>query len=361
MIYVHVPFCHRKCTYCAFYSTPSARLREAYVDAVLHELELRKREIANPVRTIYFGGGTPSLLGLDQLQRMADALGHAVDLGSLEEATMECNPEDLTPDFLAGIRRQGLFNRISIGVQSFDDALLRLIGRRHTARQAVEAVEAAAGAGFENITIDLIYGLPGLDDGAWNKAVQQAVALPVKHLSAYSLTVEEGTALARQVATGRVLMPDDEQVVGQYRMLCDAMRSAGFGHYEVSNFALPGYASRHNSRYWDRTPYVGLGPAAHSFDGHRRRWNVADVERYVVDVFEGCKYYEEETLTTADAHNETVMTGLRTAAGIPSQLVSRQQMQPYIERGWIIENADCYCPTEQGMLYADGMASDLFE
>ena len=361
MIYVHVPFCRRKCTYCAFYSTPSARLREAYVDALLRELELRKDEVSGPVRTVYFGGGTPSLLGLDQLQRIGDALDRAVDLGSLEEATLECNPEDLTPEFLAGLRRQGLFNRISIGVQSFDDALLRLIGRRHTAQQAMDAVEAAARAGFENITIDLIYGIPGLGDGAWRQAVQQAVALPVKHLSAYSLTVEEDTALAQQVATGRVTMPDDERVVEQYLLLCDVMLAAGYEHYEVSNFARPGYASRHNSRYWDRTPYVGLGPAAHSFDGRRRRWNVANVERYVADMAEGCKCFEEETLTVADARNEALMTGLRTAVGIPSQLVSRQRMQPYIERGWIEEKADRYCPTEQGMLYADGMASDLFE
>lgn len=360
MLYVHIPFCHRKCTYCAFYSTPSASLRAGFVDALLREIHLRGTGHNAPVQTVYFGGGTPSLLPLHDLRRIVDTLASVFDLGRVREATIECNPEDLSPDYVSGLRQIGLFNRISLGVQSFDDSLLRLVGRRHTAAQATAAVETLSQAGFDNITVDLIYGIPGLDNNAWLEAVTRAAALPVKHISAYALTVEEGTALHRQVESGRLAMPDDDVVVSQYHILCRTLRSAGFEHYEVSNFARPGFASQHNSRYWDRTPYLGFGPAAHSFDGLRRRWNVSDVARYVSSLGEGGGWYGEELLSDADARNEAVMTGLRTARGIPHRLASPQQMQPYIQRGWIVDDGTAYRPTESGMLYADGMASDLF-
>lgn len=350
MIYIHVPFCHRKCTYCAFYSKPvahSSRLQVEYVDALLCEMELRKGEHAHPIKTVYFGGGTPSLLPVGELTRIVEGLRRCFDLSQVEEVTLEANPEDLTPDYLTALRQLG-FNRLSIGVQSLDDRMLRLLNRRHTAVQALAAVSEARTAGFGNISVDFIYGLPETPE------IQEILG-GVTHVSAYALTVEPGTALAVQVEQGRVTMPGEEEVVRQYHALCQQFQTAGFRQYEVSNFALPGYESKHNSRYWDRTPYLGLGPAAHSFDGKKRRWNNPDGT------------VGEETLTPADAYNELLMTALRTVRGLPLAAVPEEQkerlrrgMQPYIACGWIKQEGDFYRPTTEGLLHADGMAAALF-
>ncbi len=351
MIYIHVPFCHRKCTYCAFYSKPvggGQRILASYVDALLEEMELRKGEQAHPIRTVYFGGGTPSILPLTKLSRIVEALHRCFDLSHLEEMTIEANPEDLAPEYLSDLTRLG-FNRLSIGVQSLDDKVLRLLNRRHTAQQALDAVENAHAAGFSNISIDFIYGLPN------HTPFSSHFSPLITHVSAYSLTIEPGTALAVQVEQGRVVLPDEDEVVRQYHALHDALEVHGFRQYEVSNYARPGYESKHNSRYWDRTPYLGLGPGAHSFDGIRRRWNNPDGT------------YNEETLTEADAYNEILMTALRTTRGLRLAAVPGGQkerlhrlMQPYIDCGWIILKDNHYSPTEEGLLHADGIAAALF-
>lgn len=364
MIYIHIPFCHRKCSYCAFYSkVESGRLKvERYVDALLEEMASRRNEQTMPVRTVYFGGGTPSILEINELKHIVDGLRTCFDLHDVEEATLECNPEDLTPEYLDELRKLHFFNRLSIGVQSFDERLLRTINRRHSPQQAIEAVLHAHEAGFENITIDLIYGLPGQSLADWQATLEQATALPVKHISAYALTLEEGTALAVQVKQGRVELPGEELLLQQYDMLYQHLTKAGFEQYEVSNFCLPGWHSQHNSRYWDRTPYLGLGAAAHSFDGQRRRWNVADVERYCT-----LHGFEEETLAEKDAYNELLMLRLRTAEGIncekvPTAFVRRfdEGMKTMMARGWIVQEGACFRPTREGLLHADGMASELF-
>ena len=355
MIYIHVPFCHRKCTYCAFYSKPvvaSVEIQRAashYVDALVDEMSQRRGEQAHPIKTVYFGGGTPSILPLNELERIVKALYDNFDLSQVEEVTMEANPEDLTPDYLQGLKDMRLINRLSIGIQSLDDKVLRFIGRRHTAMQAIDAVENAHKAGFDNISVDFIYGLP--NDFQFSIFNFQLVS----HLSAYALTVEPGTALALQVEQGRVVLPDDEEVVRQYHSLCQQFRSAGFLQYEISNFSRPGYESKHNSRYWDRTPYLGLGAGAHSFDGFCRRWNKPDGT------------YEEETLTSADAYNELLMTSLRTSRGLSMKAVPKEQrerlhrmMPSYIDCGWIVWKDNHYMPTEEGLLHADGMAAALF-
>ena len=353
MIYIHVPFCHRKCTYCAFYSKPAHGVDgfARYVDALLEEMECRKGEQAHPIRTVYFGGGTPSILPVGELGRIVDGLRRCFDLSQLEEATLEANPEDLTPEYLTSLRDLGLFNRLSIGVQSLVDEMLRLIGRRHTAQQAFEAVENARRAGFDNISIDFIYGLPSNLDFP---NILDFLGI-VSHVSAYALTVEEGTALARQVEQGRVALPGDDEVVRQYHAVCKQLDNAGFHQYEVSNFARPGCESKHNSRYWDRTPYLGLGPGAHSFDGRCRRWNKPDGT------------FEEETLTEADAYNEMVMTTLRTTRGIALVHVPEEQMERlhhgmkrYVDCGWIVLKDNHYAPTKEGLLHADGIAAELF-
>lgn len=351
MIYIHVPFCHRKCTYCAFYSVRSSEFGvRSYVDTLLREMEERKGEQAHPIKTVYFGGGTPSILPVSELERIVEGLYRCFDLSHLEEMTLEANPEDLTLDYLSALRRLG-FNRLSIGVQSLDDKVLRMLNRRHTAQQAIQAVAEARSAGFENISVDFIYGILENLEGLENLVILENVT----HVSAYALTVEPGTALAVQVEQGRVVLPDEEAVVWQYHTLHEQLTRAGFEQYEVSNYARPGYESKHNSRYWDRTPYLGLGPAAHSFDGQHRLWNNPDGT------------FEQETLTPVDAYNELLMTSLRTVRGLPLAAVPEGQkerllrgMQPYMDCGWIVLKDNCFCPTTEGLLHADGMAAALF-
>ena len=351
MIYIHVPFCHRKCTYCAFYSVRSSEFGvRSYVDTLLREMEDRKGEQAHPIKTVYFGGGTPSILPVSELERIVEGLYRCFDLSHLEEMTLEANPEDLTLDYLSALRRLG-FNRLSIGVQSLDDKVLRMLNRRHTAQQAIQAVAEARSAGFENISVDFIYGILENLEGLENLVILENVT----HVSAYALTVEPGTALAVQVEQGRVVLPDEEAVVWQYHTLHEQLTRAGFEQYEVSNYARPGYESKHNSRYWDRTPYLGLGPAAHSFDGQHRLWNNPDGT------------FEQETLTPVDAYNELLMTSLRTVRGLPLAAVPEGQkerllrgMQPYMDCGWIVLKDNCFCPTTEGLLHADGMAAALF-
>ena len=369
MIYIHIPFCHRKCAYCAFYSVASQRLVHSFVDALLEEMTERRGEQSHPIRTVYFGGGTPSLLPLDELSRIVDGLRRNFDLSQMEEATLECNPEDLDVCYLEGLRGLDFFNRLSIGIQSLDDSVLHLLNRRHSAQQALDAVANAHLAGFGNISVDFIYGVQnGIDTLSFNQILPA-----VNHISAYSLTVEPGTALAVQIEKGRVELPDDDEVVRQYHTLHCCFHEAGFEQYEVSNYARQGFESRHNSRYWDRTPYLGLGPGAHSFDGKKRRWNISNVEEYSnrynqVGSCDGRKtVFEEETLSPADAFNETLMTALRTVCGLPVASVPDGYkkrlhclMQPYIECGWISLTSTHYKPTAEGLLHADGIAAALF-
>lgn len=353
MIYIHVPFCHRKCTYCAFHSKALSGKSEVigYVDALLDEMERRRDEQAHPIQTVYFGGGTPSILPIDQLARIVESLRRWFDLTQVQEVTIEANPEDLTPDYLRVLAGLHFFNRLSIGVQSLDDTVLRLLNRRHTVRQALDAIENAREAGFHNISVDFIYGLPEAPVFPGNPDFLEGVT----HVSAYSLTVEPGTALAVQVGQGRVTLPDEEETVRQYHALHDMLVSKCFEQYEVSNYARPGYRSRHNSRYWSRTPYLGLGPGAHSFDGTHRMWNNPDGT------------VGSETLTAADAYNELLMTAMRTTDGLAVADVPDEQrerlhlmMQPYVDCGWIVFSDKCYQPTVEGLLHADGIAASLF-
>jgi len=364
VLYLHIPFCHRKCTYCAFYSAVTSASKQPYVDALCRELALRCGEQPHPLRTVYFGGGTPSILSLDQLRQLVDTIARCFDLSRLQEATLEANPEDLTPEYLRGLQELHFFNRLSIGVQSFFDDDLRLLNRRHSAQQSLRAVQAAAAAGFDNLSIDLIYGLPGQTLARWQANLDQLANLPVSHLSAYALTVEEDTILHRQVAQGRVTPADEEEVLAHYRALLQWTQQAGFEQYEISNFCRPGCRSRHNSRYWDRTPYLGVGAAAHSFSGNCRRWNVADIRQYVASA--GDPPHEVEHLTPTDAYNELVMTSLRTVEGIAKERVEppfldhlSHAIARFVVAGLILETPTHFRPTPAGLLQADGMAADL--
>ena len=376
MIYLHIPFCHRKCAYCAFYSVAGTTGKDDYIDALRREIAARHcffgTEQWKP-KTLYVGGGTPSSLNIGQLQRIAQSLREHFDLSALQEATIECNPEDLTEEFLDNLSGINLFDRISIGIQSFDDNQLRRMNRRHTAKQARTAVCNTDKAGFRKLSIDLIYGLPNQDTTDWEHELYEVEKLnatlshPIGHLSCYALTVEPGTILERQVKSNQVIMPDEDLQVAHYEALCHWATESGYEQYEVSNFAQPGQRSQHNSGYWNRTPYLGLGAAAHSFDGHCRRWNVADVARYTASAIAGPVEYEEEELTVRDAYNEYVMTALRTTDGIDKRLIAppmaahlAQSVKNYLEQGWLTETATHYKPTSAGLLLADRMATELF-
>lgn len=373
MLYVHIPYCHHKCTYCAFYSVARPKDTDSYVDALCLELKARKTD--TPLRTVYFGGGTPTMLTLEQLHRIVDTIRDGYNLSLLEEATIEANPENLVPEYLEGLANLHFFNRISIGIQSFSDDELKMLNRVHTSQQAYSAILNVAAAGFDNVSVDLIMGLPH----PYGVGLQYSLDhldefLPlgvIKHLSCYELTVEPGTMLERQLKTGRLQLCYDEDLASQYDMLLSWCQNNGFEQYEVSNFGKPGYHSRHNSRYWNRTPYIGVGAGAHSFDGSNRRWNLPDISRYIIGAGAGNIPFEEEKLTSADAFNEYIMTALRTVNGVDknvlASLVSTAELEgikPKIDRlvkiGLIAETETHFQPTSSGLLQADGIAASLF-
>ena len=308
-IYIHIPFCKSRCIYCGFYSTTSLALRQQYTDALCREAEARGNA---KVSTLYFGGGTPSQLTIRQLQQLTDTIYKFNKVSEDVEVTIEVNPDDVNANFANGLRTLPV-NRVSMGVQTFDDNRLRWLHRRHTSAQVGEAVERLRAAGISNISIDLMYGFPEETLNEWERDITEAMALQPEHLSAYCLMIEEGTPLHR-MHTNPI---DEEKERQMYEVLMDRMEAAGYVHYEISNFAREGFRSRHNSSYWDGTPYVGLGAAAHSFDGQRRRsWNVSNIELYIEGMMHSERLYEEEVLDDDTRYNDLVTVALRTREGL---------------------------------------------
>lgn len=370
-IYLHVPFCKGRCAYCDFFSSTNAELKEAYVSALCRELEMR-RDYANgePVRTIYLGGGTPSQLSLAQLDRLFSYIYKVYGVDESAEITLEANPDDLTEEYVRGIRECLPVNRISMGVQTFDEGRLRLLRRRHTAMQAIEAVERCRRYGFSNLSIDLIYGLPGEDLMAWESDLRQAIALDVPHLSAYHLTYEEGTPLWQMKNRGEVVEVDEELSAQMYTLLVERLAKAGYEHYEISNFCHPGMESRHNSSYWKGIPYIGCGAAAHSYDGHSRQWNVASIPDYMKGVEEGNLRVEREELDLYTAYNDYMVTHMRTLWGVSLSEVRERfgeallthgvrSAQPYVKADLLLREGDVLRLTEKGVFLSDGIISDL--
>lgn len=371
-VYVHIPFCASRCSYCDFFST--LRLDEVghdYVEALIAEARLRKAELnGKPVKTLYMGGGTPSQLPLPLLARLIDGLKATLDLNAVEEFTLEANPDDVTPEWCAAVRALGV-NRVSMGVQSFQDAVLRLVGRRHTARQAIDAVASLRHAGIDNISIDLIYGLPGQTLETWAESVRQAVDLRPQHISAYGLTYEPGTRLWQQRECGEVVEASEDQYLDMYRVLVGLLQVAGYEHYEISNFALPGYRSRHNSSYWNETPYLGLGAAAHSYDGTMRRSNPADLCGYIRRITSGQPACQVEDLAWWERYDERVMLGLRTADGVDAHRLRSDfgdkawahfvsEARRHIDAGNMICTDDGrYILTSEGIVLSDSVMRDL--
>lgn len=316
-IYIHIPFCKQRCRYCAFYSSTLYNIREAYVDALCKELLMRKEYITGEtVGTIYLGGGTPSTLAIEQLKRICDTIYSNYPIAEAPEVTIECNPDDLTPEFLEQLRSLP-FNRISMGIQSFNDAQLKRLGRRHTAEAARQAVANARASGYSNISIDLMFALPGSSRAEWQETLDTAIALQPEHLSAYNLMYEEDTPLYRDLTEGKVTELSEEENLEQFSMLINSMKAAGYRHYEISNFALPDRESRHNSSYWNDTPYIGCGASAHSYNGTSRGWNIADIKEYIKGVKNGTLNFEVEHLSEEERYNDAILTRLRTADGLP--------------------------------------------
>lgn len=319
-LYVHIPFCKRRCLYCDFFSTTLLERREEYVQAVLQEMDNRREEASEPIRTIYIGGGTPSMLTAEQIQAILQHIGTE----DAEEITMEANPGDLTPEYLRAVRQAGI-NRLSIGIQSFDDRLLQMLGRRHNVQEAIEAVHMAQRAGFDNISIDLMYALPTQTMVQWTEDIEQALRLGVQHISSYGLMYEEGTALT-SMRDNRQLTPIDEETENaMYDTLCERLKKAGWTHYEVSNFALPNYEAKHNSSYWNGTHYIGVGAGAHSYVGRTRSWNTNDIDAYINGIKQNNLVRESEQLSDIDLYNEHIMLGLRTKNGIDIRDVQGKQ------------------------------------
>lgn len=353
MIYLHVPFCRSFCTYCGFYSE---RCNEGavrrYAEAVLREIRERRAEMTAEVHTLYIGGGTPSVLPLYVLERIVRALPE----GPYDEFTLEVNPEDIVergPSYPAALRRLGV-NRVSMGVQSFDDGLLRRMNRRHDAARAETAFRLLREAGFGNISIDLIFGAPSLTDGMWEDTLSRALALAPEHVSCYQLSVEEGSALADLVESGACEEAPEERCRGQYDRLCQLLGAAGYRHYEISNFALPGFEAVHNSAYWRRVPYVGIGPGAHSFDGVRRRWNSTTLPEWTSS---------EEVLTAEDIRVETLMLGLRTDRGLSAAFLhkncSESALDSLCAEGALVPDGDRLRIPESRFFVSDEIIREL--
>lgn len=372
-IYVHIPFCKSRCIYCDFFSTTSLTERDKYVTAIKKELELRidYLPLNTEIETIYFGGGTPSMLKAEQLCDVLNHIKQNYNVTENAEITIEGNPDDLCIDFLESIKKGG-FNRLSMGVQTFNDKRLKFLCRRHTADIAKKSVENARKVGFNNISIDLMYGFPEESLADWISDIDQALLLAPEHISAYSLMYEEGTRLYKMLESGSIEEIDEDVSVKMYNLLIERLQSSGYEHYEISNWGKKGMHSRHNSSYWEGIPYLGVGAGAHSFDGNSRQWNPNSLEEYITGIVSNNPIFEKEELTPNQRYNEMVMTGLRTAKGIDLKrletLFGKHRLEycknnalPHIEAGRleIYDNTNSMRLTRNGLFVSDDIMSDL--
>lgn len=370
-IYLHIPFCKKACHYCNFHFSTSLQLRGDMVDAIAAEAVLQRGYLqGQPISTVYFGGGTPSLVGPGAIQRLLDTLRAHYNVLPDAEITLEANPDDLTPDSLRAFRATGV-NRLSIGVQSFFEEDLKWMNRAHHAAQSVDCLKEARAAGFSNFSIDLIYGGPTLTDERWEANIRQAIDLNIPHLSCYALTVEPGTALDHFIQHHKIPPIDPDRAAKHFGILMEALEKAGYEHYEISNFALPGMRSRHNSSYWQGKHYLGLGPSAHSFNGASRQWNVANNPLYIQSIKKETVPFEIEMLSPSMTLNEHIMISLRTEAGCGLAAVEerfgadkRSQLlaasREFIRKGWMQQTDDRLTLTREGKFFADGIAAALF-
>lgn len=369
-IYLHIPFCKSRCSYCDFYSTTSGNSKERYLEMLCKEIKSRKNYIAGyPVRTIYFGGGTPSQLNINDFKCIFEAISTTFDISQCEEITLEANPDDLNPQYIKGLRDLS-FNRISIGIQTFNDQLLHILNRRHTGEQAIQAVSDCRSAGFKNISIDLMYGLPGETDEIWESDLDTAIKLGVEHISAYHLIYEKGTVMDKMREQQKIKEIDEDLSVSFFKTMIKKLTEAGYIHYEISNFCKPNMYSIHNSSYWKGNHYLGCGPSAHSYNGNSRQWNISSIKDYVKGIESDMPYTERENLDLTTQYNDFIITSLRTMWGLSlSELNNRfgkelhdyclRNSQAYLASGkMLIKNNTLYIHND-GIFISDAIMSDL--
>ncbi len=365
-IYIHIPFCRQACHYCNFHFAVSLKQKDELLVALLKETELSKNYLGGEtIETIYFGGGTPSLLSIGDLQSLLEKILQMHPTTAEPEITLEVNPDDITAEMLQGWKETGC-NRLSIGIQSFFDEDLQWMNRAHDAGQAAGSLQLAIQY-FENISIDLIYGMPQLTDEKWQHNVTTAVSYGIPHLSCYALTVEPKTPLDKMIRQHKTANTDAVQQARQFLLLMEWLDAAGFEHYEISNFARPGRRSRHNSSYWERKRYIGIGPSAHSFNGDERQWNISNNTIYISSLEKGEIPFQKETLTATQKLNEYIMTSLRTMEGLQLNKVDEPAgrsllaaSKKYIDSAWMKQEGDALILTREGKLLADGIAAGLF-
>lgn len=370
-LYLHIPFCKQACHYCNFHFSTTLRQKGAMVEALLKELEMQQAYLqGEEIQSIYFGGGTPSLLNAGELEQIFSKIHQIHRVAPDAEITLEANPDDLSREKLRDLKNYTPINRLSIGIQSFADADLRWMNRAHTSGHARTCLDDAIAKGFHDLTIDLIYGSPTTPDEQWAENLRLAFEYEIPHLSCYCLTVEDGTALGTFVRRGQQPAVDEDRAARQFEMLMESTEKQGYQHYEISNFALPGRYARHNTNYWRAESYLGIGPSAHSFDGISRQWNVANNAQYINQVSEGKVPFEREVLTPDQRYNEYVMTSLRTMWGVDLEKIRawgtkfeqhfKTQAQLFLETGVLEQTDQTFRLSRVGKLLADRVAMELF-
>ena len=370
-IYIHIPYCKQQCTYCNFHFKIIQNDKAEMLKSIKKEIRMRQAYLNNAtISSIYFGGGTPSILNKEEIKGVVDTIYHHFKIDPKAEITLECNPDDLHAEMLTDLKEIGI-NRLSIGIQSFDDADLKFMNRSHNAKQALNCIQLAKEVGFKNITIDLIYGLPSQSNEKWEQNLKQMLALDVQHFSAYALTVEPKTALKHLIDKKKITPLEEKITVEHFNTLVRIATENNFIHYEISNFGEEGFFSNHNTAYWKNQHYLGVGPSAHSFNGTSRQWNIANNRKYIEKVNKNEAYFEVEKLSNAQQYNEYIFTALRTIWGVELDYITTQfgeEAQQYFEKqvqNWLAQNKikqleDTYTLTGTGKLYADAIASDLF-
>jgi len=372
MIYLHIPFCKQKCSYCNFHFSTSFSLKDEMLSAIKKEIRLRHNELENrSLKSLYFGGGTPSVLSVDEIKSLIDEIQKYFTFDENIEITLESNPDDLNKNFLKELSNTEI-NRLSIGTQSFFDEDLKLMNRAHNASEAESSIKRAQDFGLENISIDLIYGSPTSNFEIWKENLNKTIELQVPHVSSYALTVEPKTALEKWIENGKVSSPEEAEQNQEFYYMKDFLKDNGFDHYEISNFGKPGFHSRHNSAYWKSEPYLGIGPSAHSYNGNlERSWNVANNSLYIKNINQDILPKETEILSEKDRFNELMMIGLRTTWGVDLEKINQnfsseiidylnQEIKPKLESGILIIEENYLKIPETHWFLADGIASDLF-
>ena len=372
-LYLHIPFCASRCSYCDFYTQTGSKQRTDFLSALLRELEERREELprGEEVKHIYFGGGTPSQLSIAELTTITQRIHSLYPIAKGGEVTIECNPDDITPSYAEGLALLP-FNRVSMGVQSFHPDDLTFLNRRHSVEQVHEAVSSLRSVGITNLSLDLIYGLPRQTLKRWEASIESFLTLSVPHLSAYHLIYEEGTALTKLLEQGKVQAVSEEDSLAFFQLLINRLKAAGYEHYEISNFALPGCHARHNTGYWQGDPYLGFGPSAHSYDGERRRsFNVPSLTAYIKGMLSGKRDYSLELLTDEELQHEYIMTRLRTQWGISLKAYqarfgeeARAKLlclaEPFLSSGTLLRDGDLLRLTPEGIFVSDGIIASLF-